>query len=468
MKKVLMTSPNGETRKFESAAEAARLCNVSKTTIQNWLKGQSLPVGQWKDYEFTYFEGESVQEFSYEVDKKGQIASSAKNIMNWLKIHFDDFALNEWTGVLEIDGKPIEDELVDQICIDMENEIGVNNDKKTRQSITKLCLENTYHPVKEKIESLIWDGKPRAERLFIDFIGAHDNDLNKFYTKCWLKAAIKRLYEPGCMWDNMIILYDKTGGTGKTKILERLSLGYYAQDPDVGNKDSINVMNNAWIINFDELARFDKKSMNSLKTFITVRSEINRLAYARYAKEYKRHCIFCGTTNEEYFLRDYTSDRERRFWVVNCSGMRRPGSWWKENLTDDYIDQVWAEVKYWYDEDKDIQSDMSLQLQDDERMIQMAHKSYGNDPEFVMMIKQTLNSKYSKYALDNFNAFKREVYATDLSDDRIFNLDKIEVKKVAAVLKKAENYTALVIANIGGWIIRDGWAIKTNQYELSL
>lgn len=462
-----MTSPEGEMRKFESAAEVARVCHTSTNTITNWLKGKSLPNGAWKNYEFTYFEGEQFTD--YETDQKGKITPSSKNIKNWLKIHFDDFASNEWTGMLEIDGTPISDEQLDVICVKMEDEIGINNDKKTRQCITDLCLENPYHPVKDRIESLEWDGKPRAESIFIDFIGAHDNELNRFYTRCWLKAAIKRLYEPGCMWDSMIILYDTTGGTGKTKILERLSLGYYAQDPDVGNKDAINIMNTAWLINFDELNRFDKKSMNELKTFLTVRAEVNRLAYARYAKEYKRHCIFCGTTNEEYFLRDYTSlDRERRFWIINCSGTRKPDGWWSQNLPEEYINQVWAEVKHWYDEDPNISTNMSLQLQDDERMVQMAHKSYNNDPEFVILVKQVLSSRYSKNALENYNAFKKEVYSTETDSARVIALDKIEVKKIAAVLKKPENYTALTIANLGGWIIRDGFAVRSNQYELDV
>lgn len=467
MKQILVVSPNGESRKFNSVADLSRKYKVAQNTVVNWLKGKSKPVGALRGCTLKYAEAEDMG-VNYERDKNDTILSTENNIILWLNLNFDTFMYNELTGMLEIDGKPIDDRTLDNICVSMGKDIGVNNDKKTRQCITYLCTQFTYNPLKELIESFEWDGKERAERFFINFLGAHDTPLNRFYTRSWLKAAIKRLYEPGCMWDHMIILYDKTGGTGKTKIFERLSLGYWATDVDVSNKDAINIMNSAWIVNFDELARFDKKGMNTLKTFITTRSELNRLAYARYAEVFDRHCIFCGTTNEEFFLRDYTSDRERRFWVVNCSGVRRSDKWWRENLPDEYIEQVWAEVKKWYDDDPNVDTGMTVSLQDDERMVQLSHKSTGNDPELIEMVEQTMNNKYSNYALSNFNVFKKEVYSAEMDSTRVVPLEKIQVRKLAAVFKRPESYISAIIASMGGWLIRDGWAVKTKQYELEI
>ena len=33
-----------------------------------------------------------------------------------------------------------------------------------------------YHPVKSMIESVKWDGTPRAETIFTDYLGADDNE----------------------------------------------------------------------------------------------------------------------------------------------------------------------------------------------------------------------------------------------------------------------------------------------------
>lgn len=472
MKQIFCKFPNGECKKFGSATEAARYFNVSQTSMQSWLKGKSKPMVNTKAYQctFQYMEVDNnLVDVQYITDEKTKgIKNCVENIITYLVINYDAFQYNEMTDMLEVDGKPITDKFIDDLCVKMEKSIQINNDKKTRQAITNLCLQSSYHPLKEKIESFEWDGTPRIEEFFIKFVGAHDTPLNRFYTKCWFKAAIKRLYEPGCMWDSMIILYDKTGGTGKTKIFERLGMGYSTKDPDVSTKDSINVMNNAWIVNFDELSVFDKKGMNMLKNFITTRFEVNRLAYARYAEKFDRHCIFCGTTNEQYFLRDYTSERERRFWVINCSGTPRDDKWWKENLPDEYIEQLWAEAKRWYDEDPNVDTSMSIQLKDDERLVQLSHKSSGKDPEFEIMLREALDNKYSKMALEHFNLFKKEIFSPEIDNSRIFSLDKIEVKKLAAVFRKAENYTEIVIASLGGWLIRDGYAIRTSQYQMEL
>ena len=71
-------------------------------------------------------------------------------------------------------------------------------------------------------------------------------------------------------------------------------------------------------------------------------------------------------------------------------------------------------------------------------------------------------------ALEHFNSFKKEIFSPEIDNSRVFSLDKIEVKKLAAVFRKAENYTEIVIASLGGWLIRDGYAIRTSQYQMEL
>lgn len=470
MNTILVTDEKGKVTKYRNQNEAAIALGVHKETIKNWINGVPPKGKGFRDWKVTVVEDEGnsmTGKDGYQLGKDGQALPNEYNIRKWLVLHCDSFEYNELTDNLEVNGKPIDDLMMDVICVNMEHEIGVNNDKKTRQVITTLCLKNTYNPLKKKIEKVKWDGVERAERFFIDFLGAHDIPLNHKYSKCWFKAAIKRLYEPGCMWDQMLILFDRAGGTGKTKIFERLSLGYNALNVDVTNKDAINVMNTAWIVNFDELARFDKKDMNSLKTFITTSSDINRLAYARYAKDFKRHCVFCGTTNDQYFLRDYTSDRERRFWIMNCNGKRRNGEEWKKILPDSYILQLWAEVKHWYDEDTNIEG-LTVEEQDMELLVQMAHKSFGNKPEDRLIIETVLDGKYSQLALENYLVFKKEALSVEMDSSRINSIEKVKLSWLAGCIKQTEDYVAAIVLSVGGWIIRDGVAIKTNQYELSL
>lgn len=471
-KSILITDEKGIVVKKKSITEAAKYLKVNKETVNNWLKGKNKPQGGLKGYTFKLIEEDDNGNFQdyegYDCDKRtGLPLPNTKNIKHWLELNYDSFEYNELTDNLEVNKKPIDDFLVDCMCVQMEEDISINNDKKTKQSITDLCVPNSYNPLKQKIESFKWDGKKRAEEFFIKFLGAFDTPLNRKYTRCWLKAAIKRLYEPGCMWDQMLILYDRQGGTGKTKIFERLSLDNYAMNIDISNKDGISVMNTAWIINFDELARFDKKDMNMLKTFITTRMDVNRLAYARYAKEFKRHCVFCGTTNEQFFLRDYTSERERRFWIMNCNGVRRDDSWWKENLPDSYIEQVWAEVKQWYDEDPSIEG-LTVQEKDEEEMIQVGHKSFKKDTKTMLEVESILNGKYSVNALQNFKVFKKEATSLDSVDVQVCELKKVDVRWISAITGHPEDYIKAVVLSMPGWLIQDGFAVKTDQFRIDV
>ena len=453
-------------RTFKSQKEVAEFLNVSPQTIWSWLTGKTTPNGKLEGFRVEYAtplnmrRQQNLDELQLQKDSKGRIMPSPYNIRLWLSTQFDSIQINAMTDQIELDGEPLTDRLSADMSIKMEDTLGFNNQTKLEQTIINLGVSNTYNPLTSYLDRLEWDGKPRAEEFFIKFLGAKDTGLNRKYTKNWFKGAIRRAYEPGCMFDNMIIIHDSTGGTGKTKILERLSLGYYATNLDISNKDSINIMNSAWIVNFDELSRFDRKDMNLLKTFITTRADVNRLAYARFSSNFKRHCVFCGTTNDNYFLRDYTSDRERRFWVIECFGEKHESGWWKKNLPDSYIDQVWAEVISWYRENSDIE-ELTLSEIEEETIIQKNHKSFKKDLQAVLNVEDMLTKKYSKEAVSRNKLWRRE--ANSFEDNSYINsveMNEIPIKWIAGAINSTEDYAKAIVMSIPGWYVSDGKAIK--------
>lgn len=478
MKAVLVNQTQTGPRKFKSAKAAADALNVSTQTIKTWCNGENIPRDkdiidiQWVD-DNTDSEAYS----QYQIDKHGRYMANASNIETWLEIHYHNrFSLNEWTDNLELDGEPVNDRLIDHICIDMDKDIGINNDRLVRQGITGMCEKIKYHPIKDKIESIKWDGTSRLDDFFIKYLGAKDTSLNRKYTRYWFMGGIKRLYQPGSMWDHMIILFDTNGGTGKTKIFERISFGHHAISPDIQNKDIINVMNQSWIVNFDELAQFDKRDMNALKTFITTRTDTNRLAYARYSKTYKRHCIFCGTTNDRFFLRDYTSPyAERRFWILECAGQKRTVKEWNRILPDSYILQVWAEALAAYREDPDFICDFTLQEKEDEKNIQANHKSFGNDPKVLARVDSILNRKYSKLASEDFDTFDKEAspskYGHSIDNyTQVSRLDKISILWIAATLDRCsiDYVKGIITHHVRGWRVDGDYAVRDTQLSLAI
>ena len=60
---------------------------------------------------------------------------------------------------------------------------------------------NAFHPVRDYLNGLVWDGTPRVEALLIDYLGAADSPYTRTVTRMTLAAAVARIFEPGCKFD---------------------------------------------------------------------------------------------------------------------------------------------------------------------------------------------------------------------------------------------------------------------------
>src|SRR5690606_16975012 len=102
---------------------------------------------------------------------------------------------------------------------------GFNFDPKpenVRDAVTQLCLEHTFHPIRQMLDGLHWDGVPRVDRWLITYAGAEDTPLNQATGRIMLVAAVRRVREPGVKFDNIVIFEGKQG-TGKSTALRILA-----------------------------------------------------------------------------------------------------------------------------------------------------------------------------------------------------------------------------------------------------
>ena len=224
-------------------------------------------------------------------------------------------------------------------------------DLAARQVIDDALVEVMYnhktHPVRSYLESLSWDGVKRAETLFIDFLGAEDSQYVKDVARTWLKAAVARIERPGVKYDSCIVLSGPQG-IGKSTILGRLG-GKWFNDSIVSfqGKEAMEQLQGSWIIELSEMQASTKADNDMIKAFLSRQTDKFRAPYGRRTEEYPRQCVFAATTNDSIFLKDRTGGR--RFLPVFCAGNgKRPLS----DLTDDFINQVWAEVKQLYETDQ--------------------------------------------------------------------------------------------------------------------
>lgn len=210
-----------------------------------------------------------------------------------------------------------------------------------KNAFTEVAHMNKFHPTIEYLEAQSWDGVHRIDRLFIDYLGADDSPYVREVTRKMFVAAVKRLYEPGCKFDYMLVLVGPQGA-GKSTIIQMLAQRWFSDSlKTFDTKEAGEHLQSAWIFEFGELAGMTKTEVDEIKQFITKRSDKYRVAYDRVITDFPRKCVFFGTTNNWNFLKDPTGNR--RFWPVTIEPDRRTKNVFTD-LSEYEIGQIWAEV----------------------------------------------------------------------------------------------------------------------------
>lgn len=369
---------------------------------------------------------------------------------------------NEYLRQFEFDGRPW-DELLEATAInDIERDLDLTGVQKVKNAIQEIFGKNSYNPVLDYINNLKWDGEERIERLFIDLLEAEDNELNRMMTRKWFMAAIKRAIQPGCKFDNILILKGAQG-VGKSTICERLAKGFYSTVSldEISNKDVIDKMNKSWICIIDELDTFSKKEMTTVKTFLSTSIDTTRLAYGRYSKQYKRHCIFIGSTNEDTFLRDSTASIERRFWIIDCKRQKYDPIV-NTTMTDGYIDQLWAEAYYKLMEDPNQYLDIEADYIEQFGESQKDFKKFNDDP-VISYVNDILEKEYVLHDgkfnddIDFYNQYSdNNRYGDDLLKSK---LERIPLSSLLYVLKKV--YGEVRPGRYIATAVADNWKYST-------
>ncbi|QCT03309.1 virulence-associated E family protein [Paenibacillus algicola] len=237
---------------------------------------------------------------------------------------------------------------------------GINSAKTIQNAFTEVVHRNTFHPIKAYIESAAWDGLPRAERLFIDYLGAADTHYTQQATRKMLLAAVARLYHPGCKFDQMLVLVGPQGA-GKSSLLAKLGREWFSDSlRTFENKEAGEHLQSGWIFEIGELSAMKKTEVEEVKAFLSKTEDRYRVAYDRQVSEFPRKCIFFGTTNTRDFLRDATGNR--RFWPIEIFPDRAVKSHWNE-LTEAEVSQIWAEVLSWFKAGETLELDHEARIE---------------------------------------------------------------------------------------------------------
>ena len=96
----------------------------------------------------------------------------------------------------------------------LEETYGLTNEKKIDNAIGIVANENKYHPIRDYLNTLVWDGTERIRFCLRHFLGADADDYTYEALKLFLMGAISRAFQPGCKFEIMLCL---VGGQGAGK-----------------------------------------------------------------------------------------------------------------------------------------------------------------------------------------------------------------------------------------------------------
>lgn len=205
------------------------------------------------------------------------------------------------------------------------------------EAIRLVASRRSFHPLREHLGSLIWDGKVRAPSLLSQYFKAADVALHAAMGTAFLVGAVARIFEPGCKLDTMLILVGPQGSFKSTAV--EVLAGrpeWYSNTPiAIGHKDALQDVSGVWMIEFSELESLRDRRQSTVKAFLSSAVDRFRPPYGRNTETRPRQVVFVATSNPKSVLDDATGSR--RFWPVEV-GTVDIGSLQRDR------DQLWAEA----------------------------------------------------------------------------------------------------------------------------
>ena len=139
-----------------------------------------------------------------------------------------------------------------------------------------------FHPVRDWLTGLKWDGVERLSHWLIECLGAADKTYHRMVGTFFMQGMVARILDPGC------------------------------------HKDALLNLAGVLVYEVAELDSFNKAEVTAVKQYVSGRVDRVREPYTRRPVDRPRSCVLAGTTNQHEYFKDPTGSR--RFWPVAIPG----------------------------------------------------------------------------------------------------------------------------------------------------
>jgi hypothetical protein len=272
-------------------------------------------------------------------DKAGSVRNTFANTCSILRNaeQYATLRFNGMSAAIEYRGADLSDANLGAIREEIEREYGFSPGvEPLGLALTTVASEREYHPVREYLGRLQWDGKKRLATLAQRVLGAQ-YEIEGLMLRRWAISAVARAYQPGCKVDTVLVLQGGQGWRKSTFFSAMVGQWFSDSHIDLSNKDAYMQLARVWVLEWAEIERVTaRKGSDEVKSFLSSPCDTYRPPYGRAVVQRKRSSVIVGTTNEDEYLHDPTG--ARRFWPIRvCARV-------DVETIEAERDQLWAEA----------------------------------------------------------------------------------------------------------------------------
>lgn len=386
----------------------------------------------------------------YSTDDKGKrtYISNTENIYRVLRDHknfIGRFRYDEFKITFEIDGRPWENtdiiEVQTQISVLFPPfaKVGKN---MVEDAMFKIAKECRYDSAKQYVTSIVWDKKARLDTWLSSVYGVADDEYHRAVASNWMKGLVKRIIEPGCKFDYVLVLEGEQGVKKSTSLAILGGQWHVETTMSTDNKDFFMQFSGKTIIEFSEGETLSRTEVKRMKAIITNQVDRYRVPYERMTQDFPRRCVFAMTTNQTEYLKDETGNR--RWLPVKVVKEEADVEWLKEHRDQLYAEAyhraiVLKENAYEFPKEATLEAQMARMIHDPNE--DLIIDWYHNEVKILEKEKQgvTIHAAYSQ-AIHRNNPAKPLDRYHEMMIGEVFrnnlNLEKRRIREGGALINK--------------------------------
>lgn len=379
-------------------------------------------------------------------EKKDKIfIQNTENMYRILEHHGDfkgRFRYDEFKCMFEIKERGMWRQFEDADIIDVQTAIsilfpifGKVGKDMVFDAIIKCAKVNSIDSAVDYVKGIAWDRKPRLDTWLTEVVGAPKDHYHRAVGANWIKGMVKRIVEPGCKFDYVMVL-EGPQGSRKSSTLAALGGSWHVETTmSTDSKDFFMQMQGKLIVEFSEGETLSRTEVKKMKAIITTQVDRYRPSYGRVSQDFPRRCVFAMTTNQDEYLKDETGNR--RWLPVKMYLEKANVEWVIENRS-----QLYAEAYYRLTEGKET----IYEFPEHETFVEQ-DKRRVSDPQLDNVIEwyhNKLNDTQRRFEGVTIYMAYRDVYCGGFASKSISKYEEMAISNIFKTYLKLDKRRKMV------------------------